>query len=562
MAKRFIGGGGRAVICTAAACVVGIAASAVRAETLADVIALAYQSNPTLQEQRARLRAIDETYVQARAGWLPTVSTQVTGTYSKGPGGSGSYYQRPITTATGTIPSTLTQQIENNVGQVAIGVTQPIYTGGRTASEVRATEADVNAARQGLRAIEASLLQNVVTAYADVLRDQAVLAIREHDLAVLQSELDDSRSRFAAGEVTATDVAQTEAQLAESRSALAGAQGQLQISRANYAAIVGQNPGQLAPITPMPGVPATVDIAFQVATEENPSLRQAEITEEASSARVAEARAANRPTVSANANIGLAGGLAPFYGPDYNRAVSASVTVTMPIFNGGLNSSNIRRALELNTSDRIGIEVARRAAVQAVSQAWNQLLTYRTGVTLEQDHVRAARNYFSGTQAELTVGQRSTLDVIIAEQSLVGAEISLAAAQHDADVAQAALLSAMGRLEMRYIMVDPPLYDSQASFRHVVKQGAVPWEGVISFIDQIGAPSSGERRPIVAPKLDQQPMIVTAVDPVGNAAKSLPATASPTAALPGTTSPVTTKVGKPRRRASFQRSKIRNGQTQ
>ena len=466
-----------------------------RAETLADAIALAYQSNPTLQAQRAQQRALDETYVQARAGWRPTASAQVTGDYSKAPEGD----------LFGGV-----SQVENNSGQALLSVTQPIYTGGRTAAEVRATEADVLAGRQSLRGAEATLLQNVVNVYADVLRDQALLTIHEHDVAVLQSEVDDSLARFRAGEVTTTDVAQTRTQLAQSRSALTQAQGSLQLSRANYAAVVGQNPGRLQAALDMPGVPADVDKAFDTATQENPGLRQAEIAEEASRARVAEARAADRPTVGVNASLGYAGQLTPFRGPDYDRAVSAMVTIAQPLFTGGVNASNIRRALELNTSDRIGIEAARRAAVLAVSQAWNQLATERATVISELDHVQVARDYFSGTQAEYTVGQRSTLDIVIAEQSLVAAEATLTEAQHDAFVAQAALLSAMGRLEVRYIVPDAPLYDPATSFRRVARDGALPWEGLIAAIDNLGAPGPGGYRPIAAPQADLVPTIAAA----------------------------------------------------
>ena len=492
------------------------------AETLADAIALAYQSNPVLQQQRAQLRALDETYVQARAGWRPTASAQIVGSYSKTPQANGFGG---------------TTQVEANSGEVAIGVTQPIYTGGRTATEVRATEADVLAGRQALRATEQNVLQNVVSAYVSVLFDQRVLEVREHDVAVLQGEVDDSRARRKAAEVTVTDVAQIETQLAQSRSALTGAQGQLQVDRASYAAAVGQNPGTLLEPPPLPGIPADVDAAFNSAEIANPTLRQAEISEEASRARVAEARAANRPTVSVDATINYSGELTPLYGDMYDRGVSANVTVTQPLFTGGVNASNIRRALELNNSDRIGIETARRETVQAVSQAWNQMITGRATVTSEQEHVRVARDYFSGTQAEYTVGQRATLDIVIAEQSLVGAEITLAQAQHDVYVASVALLNAMGRLEVRYLVPGAPLYDPALSFSRVAHAGSVPWEGIVAAIDNLGAPSPGADRPLSSVRADLHPAIPASLDPL--APQPDPATALPTGPVPNTTSPQT-----------------------
>jgi outer membrane protein len=500
----------------------GLEAGAVRAETLADAIALAYESSPTLQQQRSQLRALNETYVQARAGWRPTANLQIAGYYSKTPQSNG---------FGGTV------QAENNSGQATLGVTQPIYTGGRIAAEVRATEADVLAGRQSLRITEANVLQNVVSTYLAVLLDQELLSIHEHDVAVLQGEVDDSRARFKAGESTATDLAQIETQLAQSRTALTEAQGQLQIDRANYANVVGQNPGHLETPPTMPGLPADVDAAFDLAEKNSPTLLQAQITEEASRARVSAARSALRPTLSVNANISMSGQLVPFTDSLYSRGVTAQATITQPLFAGGTNASTIRQALALNTSDRIGIETARRTAVQAVSQGWNQMITDRASIVSEEEHVRVARDYFAGTQAEYTVGQRQALDIVIAEQSLVNAEITLAEVRRDAYVAQAAVLNAVGRLEARYIVPDAPHYDPAVDFRRVAHVGSVPWEGLVAAVDNLGAPAPDADKAIFAPPVDLHPVIPTSPDPVG--AHPAPATASPTAPLPRTTSPST-----------------------
>jgi outer membrane protein len=494
----------------------------VRAETLADAIALAYQSNPTLQQERAQLRALDENYVQARAGWRPTASAQITASYS----------QLPQANGFGGI-----SEVNSNSGQATVGVTQPIYTGGRTAAQVRAAEADVLAGRQSLRVTEATVLQSVITAYVDVVRDQTLLTIHEHDVAVLQGETDDANARFKAGEVTATDVAQVETQLAQSRSALTAAQGQLQVDRASYAALVGQNPGHLEDPPDMPGVPSDVGAAFTIAEQESPTFLQAQLAEEASRALVAAARAADRPTVSLNANLSYSGALSPFSANLYNRGLTVTATVTQPIFTGGVNASLIRQALDTDTSERIGIEIARRNTVQAVSQTWNDMITDRATVTSEEDHVRVARDYFAGTQAEYTVGQRQTLDIIIAEQSLVSAELSLATARASAYSDAAALLASIGRLEARYILPGAPIYDPAESFRHVARIGSVPWEGLVAAIDNLGAPRPDADQAISAPLIDSDPALATNPDLAG--AHPAPATALPTAPVPNTTSPRT-----------------------
>ena len=498
-----------------------LAATAVQAETLGDALALAYASNPGLQAQRAQLQAINETYVQARAGWRPTATAEVLGSYSKTP-------------QAGVFGGL--SQVESNDGQASIGVTQPLYTGGRVAAEVRATEADVLAGREALRSSEASLLLQVISNFMDVLRDQALLGVHQRDVSTLQRQADDARLRLAAGEVTQTDVAQVDTQLAQSRTALSMAMGQLQLSRAAYAATVGQNPGTLVEPPGLPGLPSDVDAAFDTAERFNPGLRQAEIAEEASRARVAEARAADRPNLNVTAEIGLTGALTPLYGSGYDRALSATVTLTQPLFTGGLNASQIRRALDLNTSDRISIEASRRTAVLTVSQTWNQLLTQRASEASEARHVAAARAYFAGTQAEYTVGQRSTLDIIVAEQSLIGAEIALAQTHHDAYVAQASVLSAIGRLELRYLEPTAALSDPARAFRRVANRGAVPWEGLVAAVDNLGAPPPDALKPIGVPAVALRPAFA-GVSP-GIVKPGLP-DSLPTAPLPNTTSPLT-----------------------
>lgn len=459
----------------AASGVLVLAAGGARAETLADAIAMAYRSNPTLQAARAQQRGLDESYVVARAGYRPTASVSVSGHYSD--------------TETG-LSAPYASHTETNSGGATLTVTQPVYTGGRTAAAVQAAEASVDAGRESLRSTEAGVLQQVIQAYTDVRRDQQIVAIRENNVKVLADQLDETRAKFEVGQITRTDVAQAEAQLAAARALLSSSQAQLQISRANYTAVVGQNPGELAPEPQAPGVPASVDQAFDVAEAESPVLRRARSTEASSRARIAEARAANRPTVSLQASLGYSGTLAPFSPGDYGRAVSAQAVVSQPLFTGGVNSSNIRSALEQNNADRINIEGARRQVVLGVSQAWNTMAAAKANVISDQEQVRAASVAFEGAQEEYRVGLRTTLDVLIAQQTLRDAELALVQARHDAYVAEAGLLSAMGRLEARYLVTGVDLYDPKAAFNRVKRSGATPWDGVVEALDRAGAPAA------------------------------------------------------------------------
>ena len=462
----------------AAALLAGMAATAARAETLppetlADAIAMAYRSNPTLQVQRAQLKVTDETYVQARSGLRPTVTANINATYAE--------------EAT-DLPAPLPQTERFNQGTASLTITQPIFNGGRTAAAEQAAEASIMAGREGLRQTEATVLQQVVQAYVDVRRDQQIVAIRQNNLSVLSGQLDLTRAKFEVGQITRTDVAQAEAQLAAARALLSTSQAQLQISRANYTAVVGQNPGELAPEPQVPGVPPTVDQAFDTAEAESPLLLQARRTEQASRARVAEAKAANHPTVSLQGTIGYSGTVAPFDPTDYSKTTTIEAVISQPIFTGGLNSSNIRSALAQNSADRISIEGARRQVVQQVSQAWNTMASSRANVTSDEEQVRAARVAFEGEQEEYKVGLRTTLDVLISQQNLRDAELALVQARHDAYVAEAGLLGAMGRLEARYLVAGVEGYDPAVSFKKIKYAGGTPWDVVIDRLDALGTP--------------------------------------------------------------------------
>ena len=466
-----------------------LAAGAARAETLADAIAMAYQSNPTLTGQRAEQRALDETYVQARSGLRPNVSVQATTEYQREDFGAGG---GSITTPNGAfVLSPGSGTVEANAGLAQLSLNQPLYTGGRTVAGIRSAEASVIAGREGLRSTEESVLFSVIQAYEDVLRDQKIVGIRRNNVDVLASQLDETNTKFQVGQVTRTDIAQAEAQLAQARALLTSAQAQFQISRAEYAAVVGQNPGDLAPPPVLPGLPPTVDQAFDEAEANNPMLKRAVSTEQASRQKVVQAKGANLPTVSLQASLGYEGALEPLAVRDYDRAFTALATVTQPIFTGGLNSSNIRAAIEQNNADRIGIETARRQVVQGVAQAWNTMSASHANIASNQEQVRSAGVAFEGEQAEYRAGLRTTLDVLIAQETLRDAELALVQAQHDDYVAEANLLSATGRLEARSLVRGVAFYDPAKSFNRVKNAGGTPWDGVVEAIDSIGAPKAG-----------------------------------------------------------------------
>jgi outer membrane protein len=352
--------------------------------------------------------------------------------------------------------------------------------------------------QQNLRRVEASVLTNVVTAYVDVRRTLEALRISQDNVTRLRRQLEESQARFEVGDVTRTDVAQAQARLAAAQSALSSAQANLGIARANYASVVGQSPGELAPEPSLATIlPATVDLAFTGAESNNPQILAAEYTEQASRARVAQARAATRPTVSVRSSLGysaqeVAGQGNPFQ--DYSRAVSTSVTASVPIFTGGLTFSQIRAAIERNNADRLLVENTRRVIIQTVTQAWNQLLGARAGLISNEEQVRATTLAYEGVKQEQQVGLRTTIDVLNAEQELRQAELNQVTSRRDEYVAAANVLSAMGLLEAKVLTPDVAQYDAAARSSRTANNmiGWAPTEPVVRVLDKVGAPRIGK----------------------------------------------------------------------
>ncbi len=461
---------------SAAVLMVGMAGAAC-AETLPEAIALAYQSNPTLLSQRAQLRAQEETYEQARGGSRPSLSL-----------GGTSRYNDPQGSAIGTYTT----------NSASLTASQAVYTGGRTAGALRVAEAQVLAARQGLRRVEASVMQTVIQAYIDVRRDSESLKIRQENVAVLKRQLDEAKARFDVGEITKTDVNQAAARYAGSKALLAAAEAQLAASRAAYTANIGQAPGDLAPEPELTQVPSTVDLAFTTAERNSPVLLQADYTEQGSNAGVAAARAERMPNLSLQAQLAFTDQsrvLSQASGSGhYDRDVTAAAVLTQPLVAGGVINSRVRQAIELNTSDRLQLDYARRSVVQAVSQAWAQLLATRSSITANEEQVRATQIAFEGTKQENQVGLRTTLDVLNAEQELRNAELALVNARRDSYLAAAQLLNAMGALEIRNLNTAVTPYDDKSKFnRRKNGLSLTPWDRIVETVDGVGGAKIQQR---------------------------------------------------------------------
>ncbi|QTC92043.1 TolC family outer membrane protein [Brevundimonas goettingensis] len=445
-----------------------VSAGSASAETLQEALALAYQTNPTLLAQRANQRALDESIPQARASYRPTVEV-----------GIGASYTRT------DVKGTPVTDVDN--ASLEVSLSQTVYSGGRIGHAVSAAEANVLAGRENLRSVEQQVLASVIEAYVGVQRDMQILQIRQDNLAVLRRQLDESNARFEVGEITRTDVAQSESRLASSEADLANAQAQLSVSRAAYAAVVGQAPTNLVTPPELPGVPTDFEQALDVGLVENPSIVAADYTLQAAEARVAAARSAYLPQAGLTASYGGSGDLSDFDLAD-RSSLTVGAQISVPLFTGGLNASRVAQALETANAAKIAIDGERRGVLQDVSSAYARVVSTKATVTAGNEAVRAATVAAEGVRQEAQVGLRTTLDVLNQELELRSAQVQLVSAVASAYIAQSSLLAAMGRLEGPNLVPSLEAYDAAANTDAVRGRGALPWDGVLETIDRIAAP--------------------------------------------------------------------------
>jgi outer membrane protein len=391
------------------------------AETLRDAINAAFANNPTLLAARARQDALSETPEQAKAGGRLTASVDAGGGYDRFGYGKG---------IGGTASASL-----------------PIWTGGRVGSAVRAAEGDVAAGKEGLRDTEASILEAVVSAYANLLYDQQAVSIAQADIALLDNQVADSRSRFKLGNATRTDVARLEAQRASAAATLAGAQTALASDAAQYRAVVGRDPHELAAVNGAAMLPATLEEARSQALAANPLFQQSQRIADADASRIDQARANGNPSLSLGAAYGEDADFARSTGRYFPVVANAGVTLHVPILTGGLVSSQVRQARAEHRAALSDVDAAGREAIRSAEAAWAALAGNKAQALANHESVEAADLALKGVRAEYAFGLRSTLDILVADESLRGAQLALARSWSDTLIAEASLLHAIGRLD-------------------------------------------------------------------------------------------------------------------
>ena len=425
------------------------------ADTLKEAMLKAYTTNPTLSADRANVRAVDENVPIARSQGLPSLS--VSGSYAENVLKAANSFVSPNRAATGQTTLTV-----------------PIYQGGAVRNSVNAAEIRVDQSRFGLRNTESQLFTAVVGAYMDVIRDEAIVSLNRQNVKVLDVNLQASSDRFQVGDLTRTDVAQSQARLAVARSQLQTAEARLISSRESYIRLIGDAPGVLETPPAIPDAPADPDAAVDVAIKNNPALLAAEKARDATVFDERVARAARAPKL--NVNIGgnyynYLGSLGSGTGQSITQsgtAGSVGLGVTLPLYQGGRPAAQVRQAQERRGQAIEQVTEAERQVIANTRSAYAVWKSSEEVIASSEVAVNANRLSLEGVRAENSVGNRTILDILNAEQELLNSQVTLVTARRDAYVARFALQAAMGRGEARDLGLDGgALYDPVVNYDRV-----------------------------------------------------------------------------------------------
>jgi outer membrane protein len=424
--------------------------SAAVAQSLPDAMVTAYINSPELAASRADVKVLSERAVQARSGGRVRVEGEL----------SAEAFTRNSNGASRT-------NFPNYPTSVTLTAVQPLYTGGQVENATEAAETRITAQEAILLSTEQQVLLDAVTAYADVRRDAELKSIAGNNVRVLNEQLRAAQERFEVGEVTRTDVEQARARLAAARSRLAATEGALAISLESYQRVVGEYPTKLQPLPPLPSLPDDQDQAVAIALRDDPGVIAARLEREAAGSDVRAAIGALLPQVSLQGSVASTeafndGNAGP-------ESASVGVVVTVPIYTGGFNYSNVREAQSVSEGASAGITSAMRSAVQNTGRSWAQLEVARASIRAGRLEVGAAQLAFEGVREEAKVGARTTLDVLDAEQEVLEARSRLASSRRDEYVAAYSLLASIGMLTVKHLDLDVGAAANDPSYYETVR---------------------------------------------------------------------------------------------
>ncbi len=432
-----------------------LGAEALHAETIGGALVKAYFKNPDINQQRAAVRATDENVPKAAAAYRPTVSgeadvgiEQENIVLPAAAGGTSSIYSTPR--------------------GYGLTVNQTLWNGDRTFNSVRQAESGVMAARETLRNTEQNVLLDGVTFYMNVLRDTAILDLDRNNVDVLQEQLRQTRDRFRVGDITQTDVAQAEASLAGAQATALAAQSTLQTSIANYRQTIGDEPKNLAPVKPLDKpLPKTLTEAIAISQVEHPAIVGSLHGVDAAALNIKAIEGGLYPTVGLTGQVSQRYDLTGYAAPNSFLTASATGQINVPIYDGGATYASTRQAKEQLGQQELQTDLQRDKVRAAVVSAWGVNENSVSIIRSAKAQVAAAEIALAGIRQEARVGQRTTFDVLTAQQTLLNARVQLVSAQHDQVVASYAVLSAIGRLSTANLGLAATQYDPKVHFDQI-----------------------------------------------------------------------------------------------
>lgn len=421
-------------LCAGLALAALLSPASARAESLADALVGAYKDSGLLGQNQATLRAADEDVAGAVAALRPVISYLASASYD----------------------FSLSEGTDELSSNLSISLEQLLFDFGATRLSIEAAKETVLATREALIGVEIDVLLAAVDAFLDVRNQSAQVNLRQNNVRLIERELRAARDRFEVGEVTRTDVAQAESRLAAARAGLISTQGELSNAREAYLRSVGRYPGTLSPPPSAPATANSLEDARAVARRTHPDIRSAMRQVTVAELNIARAEAAMKPSLSATGSVGV--------NEDFDNASSLGLRLRGPIYQGGALSAAMRQAQARRDASRASLHNITRLIDQSVGNSWSLLQVARANITSSDEQVRAATVAFEGVQEEATLGARTTLDVLNAEQELLNARAALLTAQTNQTFATYSLLASMGLLTVEHLGLGIVTYDPAAYY--------------------------------------------------------------------------------------------------
>ena len=430
------------------------------AETLPEALAKAYQTNPQLNAERARQRGTDENVPQALAGYRP----QIVASLSAG-----------LQAVRNLLPDNTVQSATLRPWTIGLTVSQVLYNGNKTANSVRVAEFQVKSGREALRNVGQGVLLDAVTAYMNVLANQALVEAQRANVMVLREIQATTKRRLDAGDVTPTDTAQAESRLSRGLADLNAAEVALAISKETYAQVIGQPPSQLVAASTVDNLsPNALASSIDTANHENPAVLGATFDVDVATTTISVAESSLLPTLSVQGSVSRQIQSDPTLSTSATDQASVIGQLNVPIYDGGAAPSQIRQAKELSSQSRLVLEQIRNQTRTAVASAWASNEGTKVALTAAESEMRAAGIALQGVRREAAGGQRTTIDVLNAQQDLTNARTRLIQSQRDRVIASYTLLSAVGRLDVHVLNLNTPDYLPELHY-HQVRDA---WHGI------------------------------------------------------------------------------------